>query len=185
MNGSGFKIREAREIPYGGQEKSFRKTFRNGGESRGMSTFRYAFVRMRNYVLFLLAYIAPSNKIRVILNRWKGVNIADGAYIGMCVFIDNAYPEYIYIEEEASVNAGVMLVAHFNPKVHFKRVLQARVEPIVIKRGAIVAIRAIVMPGVTVGENAIIAAASVAYEDAEEKTLYRGNPAKKVGKVKI
>lgn len=185
MKSSQFEIREGKAIPYGGQEKSFKKTFHNGGESRGMSSFKYAFIRMRNYVLFLLAYIAPSNRLRVMLNRWKGVNIADGAYVGMCVFIDNAYPEYIYIEEEASINAGVMLIAHFNPKPHFKRVLQSRVEPIIIKKGAIVAIRAIIMPGITVGENAIVAAASVVCEDVEEKTLVRGNPAKKVGKVKI
>jgi len=184
-NSEHFQIREAKSIPYGGQEKSLRKTFRNGGQSREMSSIKYAWIRFRNYFLFWTAYVAPSNKLRVALNRWKGVNIAEGAYIGTGVFIDNAYPEYIYIEEDASINAGVMLIAHFNPKPHFKRVLQSRVEPIVIKKGAIVAIRAILMPGVTIGENAIVAAASVVYEDVEEKTLVRGNPAKKIGKVKI
>jgi acetyltransferase-like isoleucine patch superfamily enzyme len=172
MKSRNFVIKEGKKIPY-------------GGEKRENQNFLYNLRRLRNYVLFLLAYFAPSNKIRVALNRCKGVNVADGAYIGMCVFIDNMYPEYIYIEEKASVNAGSMLIAHFNPNIHFKRVLQARVESIVIKKGAIVAIRAIIMPGVTVGENAIVAAASVVCEDVEEKTLVRGNPAKKVGKVKF
>jgi len=172
MESSQFKIREGKAIPYGLEKREKQSSF-------------YFLIRLRNYLLFLLAYIAPSNKVRVALNRWKGVNIANRAYIGMMVFIDNMYPEYIYIEEEASVNAGSMLIAHFNPTVRFKRVLQARVEPIVIKKGAIIAIRSIIMPGITVGENAIVAAASVVCEDVEEKTLVRGNPAKKVGKVKI
>jgi len=185
MNSSQFKIREGKAIPYGGQEKSFKKTFRNGGESRGMGSFKYAFIRVRNYVLFLLAYVAPSNRLRVMLNRWKGVNIADDAYIGMCVFIDNAYPEYIYIEENVSISAGAMLVAHFNPKSHFNRLLRARVEPIVIKKGAMVALRAIIMPGVTIGENAIISAATVVDKDVSEFTIVKGNPMVKVTDFKI
>jgi len=172
MKSSQFDIREGQKIPY-------------GGEQREEQSPLYAIKRIRNYLLFWLAYIAPSNKIRVTLNRWKGVNIADGAYIGTGVFIDNMYPQYVYIEEKASVNAGAMLIAHFNPYAHFKGALLARVEPIVIKRGALVAIRAIVMPGVTVGECAIVAAGYVVTEDVAPKTLVRGNPAKLVGKVKI
>jgi acetyltransferase-like isoleucine patch superfamily enzyme len=177
MKSSEFIIKEAMAIPYGGQEKSYKKTFRNGGESRGMSSFKYGYIRIRNYFIFLLAYIAPSNRIRVALNRWKGVNIADGAYIGMCVFIDNAYPEYIYIEEDASVNSGSELVAHFNPMQHFERILDARVAPIVIKKRAIVAVKCVVMPGVTVGENAIVSAMSAVYDNVPPNTIVRGNPA--------
>lgn len=167
-----FEIKDGKKISYG------------WGKQENQS-IGYKLKRLRNYLLFLLAYFAPSNKLRITLNRWKGVNIADKAYIGMMVFIDNMYPEYIYIEEDASVNAGAMLIAHFNPNIRFKKVLLARVEPIVIRRGAIVAVRSIVMPGVTIGENAIVAAASVVTEDVEEKTLVRGNPAKKIGRIKI
>lgn len=185
MKSADFVIKEGKKVPYGDQVKNFKQTFKNGGKSRGMSAFRYAWIRIRNYFIFLLAYVAPSNRIRVALNRWKGVNIADGAYIGMFVFLDNAYPEYIYIEEKASINAGSMLITHFNPYEIYKKVLQARVEPIVIKKGAIIAVRSIVMPGVVVGENAIVSAASVVYDHVEEKTLVRGNPAIKVGRIKL
>jgi acetyltransferase-like isoleucine patch superfamily enzyme len=185
MKSCDFEIKEGKEVPYGDQVKSFKQTFKNGGNSRGVSSFRYAWIRIRNYFIFLLAYIAPSNRIRVGLNRWKGVNIADGAYVGMFVFFDNAYPDYIYIEEDASINAGSMLITHFNPKEIYKKVLQARVDPIVIKKGAIVAVRSIIMPGVVVGVNSIVSAMSVVYENVEEKTLVRGNPAKKIGKIKL
>jgi len=172
MKSEKFIIREGKKIPYGGEKKD-------------KKSFFYVFVRLKNYLLFLLAYFAPSCKIRVTLNRWKGVNIAKNVYIGTGVFIDNMYPEYIYIEEFASVNAGSMLIAHFNPYQHFRCVLQARVEPIVIKKGAIVAVGSIINPGVTVGEYSIVAAGSVVNDDVEPKTLVRGNPAKKIGKIKI
>lgn len=181
MKSSLFKIRDAKQIPFSGEKQSLK----GGAKDHGKNIFIYTLTRLRNYIISMVAYSAPSNKLRVILNRWKGVNIADNAYIGMRVFIDNAYPEFIYIYENAAVNAGSMLLTHFNPKKHFSRTLQARVMPVVIKKGAIVAVCSIINPGVTIGENAIVAAGSVVYDDVEDAILVRGNPAKKVGRIRI
>ncbi len=78
-----------------------------------------------------------------------------------------------------------MLIAHFNPLIKFKDVLQAKVSPVIIKKGAIIAVKCIILPGVVIGENAIVSAGSVVSEDVEARTLVRGNPAKKVGRIKI
>lgn len=180
-----FQIPPEKSVPYLDQEKSFIKTFRNGGKSRGMHPFLYAIKRIVNYLLFILAYIAPSNAIRVKLNKWKGVNIGENVYIGMFVFIDNAYPEYVFIEDEAAVNAGCMLITHFNLKKHFEPIVLARVAPVLIKKGAMVAVRSILLPGITVGEYAMVSAASVVNENVEPYTLVRGNPAKKITKYKL
>ena len=180
-----FNIPLEKAVPFLDQVKSYIKTFQNGGKSRGINPFLYAIRRVRNYVLFILAYTSPSNIIRVKLNRWKGVNIGKNVYIGMFVFVDNAYPEYIFIEDQASVNAGCMLIAHINLKKHFEPIMLARVSPIIIKEGAMVAIRSIILPGVTVGKYAIVSAASVLSEDVEPYTMVRGNPAKKVAKYKL
>lgn len=141
--------------------------------------------KIKNTLLLLLAYACPSVKLRISLHRLRGVNIGKGCYIGMFCFIDNLYPEYIYIENGVSVNAGSMLVTHFNPSIRFKRILQAKVSPIIIKEGAIVAVKCVILPGVIIGENAIVSAGSVVNEDVEAYTLVRGNPAKKVGRVKL
>ena len=135
--------------------------------------------------MLIIAYSFPLSKIRITLHRYRGVNIGKGCYIGMFCFIDNLYPEYIYIEDGASINAGSMLVAHFNPSIRFKRILQAKVSPIIIKSGAMVAVKCVILPGVIIGENSIVSAGSVVNEDVEACTLVRGNPAKKVGRIKI
>lgn len=185
-NSDEFIIRKAHAIPYGGgQESNMQKLIHNNNNGKRVNPLLYGLKRLRNYICFALAYIAPSNKIRIVLNRWKGVNIAKGAYIGMCVFIDNAHPEYIYIEENVSVNAGCMLVAHFNPMIHFRRTVLAKVDPIIIKKGAMLGLRAIINPGVTIGEYSMVAAGSVVYRNVEPKTIVRGNPAVEVGKVRI
>lgn len=177
-----FVIKEEKQIPYGDQVNSILKTLLNGGNSRGLNPLIYGLKRFSNYLLMMLAYIMPFNAVRIRLNKWKGVNIGNNVYIGMFVFLDNAYPEYIYIEDNAAINAGSMLVAHFNLKKHFESLIIARVSPIVIKEGAMIAVRSIILPGVTVGEYAMVSAASVVSENVEAYTLVRGNPAVRIAK---
>lgn len=166
-----FVYKVEKEIPY--YEQTQKRTF-------------YEKIRkIKNTILLLIAYACPSSKLRILFHRLRGVNIGKGCYIGMFCFIDNLYPEYIYIEDGATVNTGTMLIAHFNPLIRFKRVLQAKVSPIVIKEGAIIAVKCIILPGVIVGESAIVSAGSVVIEDVEARTLVRGNPAKKVSRINI
>jgi len=163
--------RQEKDIPY--YEQTQKRTFFEKAR------------KIRNTLLLLLAYVCPSVKIRIILHRLRGVNIGKGCYIGMFCFIDNLYPEYIYIKDGASINTGTMLIAHFNPLIRFKDVLQAKVSPIIINEGALVAVKCVILPGVIIGESAIVSAGSVVMEDVEARTLVRGNPAKKVTRIKI
>lgn len=185
MNKTIFKIRPSKNIPYYDQDKSLLKTLKNGGKSRGVHPIIYALRRIRNYVLLMIAYVSPLNRVRVSMHRWRGVNIGQNVYIGMFCFLDNAYPEFIYIEDDASVNAGSMIIAHFNLKQHFADLIEARAEPVVIKEGAIIAIRGIILPGVTVGVKSIVSAGSVVNKNVPDYTLVTGNPAKKVTSYKL
>ena len=163
--------REEKDIPF--YEQSQKRTF--------LERIR----KIKNTILLLLAYSCPSVKLRILIHRLRGVNIGKGCYIGMFCFIDNLYPEYIYIEDGVGVNAGSMLIAHFNMSMRFKNALQAKVSPIIIKEGALIAVKCVILPGVIIGKNAIVSAGSVVNEDVEPNTLVRGNPAKKVGRIRI
>ena len=178
-------IRAPKEIPYYDQEGSLIRSMKNGAKSRGIHPLRYAFRRFRNYLLLMVAYILPVNTFRIRLHKWRGVNIGKNVYIGMLCFLDNAYPEYIYLEEECSINAGSMIISHFNLKSHFKNIIPATAEPVVIKKGAILAVRSIVLPGVTVGTCSIVSAGSVVNRPVPDYTLVAGNPAKKVTSLKV
>lgn len=178
-------IRAPREIPYYDQQGGLISSIRNGAKSRGIHPVRYAFRRFRNYLLLMLAYFSPVNRVRVALHKWRGVNIGKNVYIGMLCFLDNAYPEFIYLEEDCSINAGTMIIAHFNLKSHFKNIIPAMAESVIIKKGAILAVRSIVLPGVTVGTCSIVSAGSVVNRSVPDYTLVAGNPAKKVTTLKL
>jgi len=55
-------------------------------------------------------------------------------------------------------------------------------KPITIKDGAWVAARAIILPGVTIGEGAVVGAGAVVAKDVEPWMVVVGNPARVVGK---
>lgn len=51
-------------------------------------------------------------------------------------------------------------------------------KPILIKRNAWIGAAAIILPGVTIGENSIVAAGAVVTKDVPDNTIVGGNPAK-------
>lgn len=53
-------------------------------------------------------------------------------------------------------------------------------RPVYIRRGAFLGIRAAILPGVTVGENAYVGAGAVVTHDVPPRTLVLGNPARPV-----
>ncbi|MDR3287228.1 MAG: acyltransferase [Prevotellaceae bacterium] len=166
MKSSDFIIREGKAIPY--YEETQKRTF--GQKTR----------KIKNTLLMLLAYACPTAKVRICLHRWRGVSIGKNVYVGLFCFLDNLYPEYIYIEDNASINAGSTILTHFNPMKRYALIFQAKVEPVVIKEGAIVAVKSVILPGVSVGKNAVVSAGSVVEKDVPDYTLVKGNPAKKV-----
>lgn len=141
-------------------------------------TFIQFIKKVKITVLGTMAYRCNVNRLRIQFHRWRGVTIGKKVYIGHHCSFDNLHPEYIYIEDNASINAGCMILTHFNPMKRFAPVMSARVSPVVIEEGAIIAVRSIVLPGVTIGQNAIVAAGSVVDKDVPAYTLVRGNPAK-------
>lgn len=159
-------IRKEKDIPY--------------YEDTQKRTFVQKIRKIKNTVLMLMAYACPSNGLRIKLHRMRGVTIGKKVYLGMFCFLDNLYPEYIYIDDNASVNAGTMILTHFNPMKQYAPILKARVAPVVIHKKAIVAVRSVLLPGVSIGESAIVSAGSVVEKDVPDYTLVRGNPAKKV-----
>lgn len=144
-------------------------------------TFKQKLRKVRNTIYMLLAYMCPNNKMRQWLHRRRGVHIGKNVYIGMFCFFDNLHPEYIYIEDNVAVNAGTMILTHFNPMQHLSAIFQARVAPVLIKNGTMVAVRSTIMPGVCIGKNAIVSAGSVVEKDVPNYTIVKGVPAKIVG----
>ena len=59
--------------------------------------------------------------------------------------------------------------------------LQLITKPITIGKNAFIGARAMILPGVSIGNQAIVGAMSVVSKDVPDHQIVAGNPAKKIG----
>jgi len=177
---SQFEIPAPFSIPYFDHGSNIGETIKNSSQRRKMNPLYFVYRKIRNIILFQLAYFCPLNSWRVKMNRWRGVHIGKNVYIGLQCSIDNAYPEYVFLEDNCALANEVTVVAHSNPFQHFEGVIEAKVAPVVVRKGAWVSIRATLLGGADIGEYAIVSAASVVSKKVQDYTMVVGNPAKKV-----
>lgn len=174
-----FEIQEERSIPFYGGDQKLGDAVRSAGARRNMGPVRFAFRKIKNIILARMSYFCPLNGWRVKFNRWRGVHVGKNVYIGMHCVIDNAYPEFVYIEDDVSLAGEVTVIAHMNPYPHFEGVIEPKVAPVVIRKGAWVGVKSAILCGAKVGEYAIVSAGSVVDKDVKPCTIVTGNPARK------
>lgn len=167
------KVRAARPVPRSWQVK---RLLWAGVE---MTLFRWSFHTFNNWRGLLLrlfgARIAPGCTIRRTSRVYYPWNLTVGAVsaIGDRVEIYNLGP--VTIGDRVTVSQEAYLCAGTHD--YRQRSMPLLTPPITIKDDAWVCARAFVGPGVTVGEGAIVGAASVAMRDVPDWTIVAGNPA--------
>lgn len=126
-----------------------------------------------NTVLWNIAYRSALNGVRIWCHRMRGCHIGKGVYIGRYCFLDNMYPEFIYIHDGASINAESMILTHFNPFPVWKGIFNAEVKPVVIGKDAIISVRVTLLPGVHIGERAVISSGLTIEKDIPDCHIVR------------
>lgn len=109
------------------------------------------------------------------INYGKHTKIGKNVFINFdCVFLDLGG---ITIEDNVLIAPKVSLLSEGHPVSPAER--QTLVPgPIHLKKGAWIGAGATILPGVTVGENAIVAAGAVVSKDVPDNTVVGGIPAK-------
>ena len=107
----------------------------------------------------------------------KNIRVGRDVFINhSCEFMDRGG---ITLEDRVLVGPKVNLITINHPVQPSQR-RSTFCAPIVIKRNAWIGAAASVMPGVTIGENAIVAANAVVTEDVPANTIVGGIPAKMI-----
>jgi acetyltransferase-like isoleucine patch superfamily enzyme len=108
-------------------------------------------------------------------NFGQFINIGKNVFINhACSFLDLGG---ITIEDQVLIGPRVNLVTENHPADPAER-RSIITKPIVIKRNAWISANATILPGVTIGENAIVAAGAVVSKDVPANTIVGGIPAK-------
>ena len=115
-------------------------------------------------------------KLRVSRLRLKGYDIPYSAIIEGSVLLDKLYPRGIHVGENTLVAGGVTILSHD----HCKRVgnNQPYLVDTFIGKNCFIAVGAIILPGVKIGDEVIVGAGAVVTKDVPSNCVVAGNPAK-------
>lgn len=121
-------------------------------------------------------------KLRPMLNRWRGVKIGKFVAISDNTIIGLTYPEDIEIGDHCRISANVVLEEHGRDLSKYrvgKSILDLEVyrKKIVIEDYVHIGIGAIILPGVRIGKGSVVGAGSVVRSSVPEYSLVVGNPA--------
>lgn len=93
--------------------------------------------------------------------------------------------DYIEIGENAAIGTNVVITdSDFHSLDEYERLdpdlneKNTKSFPVIIKKGAFVGMRSIILKGVTIGEGSVIGAGSVVTKSVPSKQVWAGNPAK-------
>jgi acetyltransferase-like isoleucine patch superfamily enzyme len=124
--------------------------------------------------------IGDDSKIGTFVEIQKGVKIGSRCKISSHTFIC----EGVTLEDEVFVGHHVVFTNDRYPRATTGGALQTEADweciPTVVKRGASIGSGAVLLCGITIGENALIGAGSVVTRDVPAGATVAGNPARVV-----
>ncbi len=113
-----------------------------------------------------------------------GLRVGASCYLGRGVRLDLA--ERVTLADHVTLGDEVLILTHTNvgyANHPLQDVFPPSQAPVVIERGAYLGARALVLPGVTIGSEAFVAAGAIVTRDVAPGDIVRGQPADVVGTV--
>ncbi|MFB6251211.1 MAG: DapH/DapD/GlmU-related protein [Halobellus sp.] len=127
-----------------------------------------------NYVLVLIARVVPSLRLRNWALRRLGVTLGTGVSWGLEATPDVFWPELITLGDHAVVGYDSVLLCHEFLQDEY------RTGEVAVGERAMIGAKAVILPGVRIGENAQVAANSLVTRDVPPGTTVAGIPAEPV-----
>lgn len=136
------------------------------------------------------AILEPFNprKLRPVFLKKLGCKVGKDVYVGDDVRVDLSHADMITIEDHVHIADACRLLCHQRDLSHYCKgddyaQLGYHIKPIILKKGCLLGMETFVMPGVTVGEGAIVGAGSLVTKDIPAWTVATGRPAKVVREI--
>ncbi|SHE34689.1 Acetyltransferase (isoleucine patch superfamily) [Fodinibius roseus] len=164
------------------------------GQVSFWTVLKKTLLKLRN--AFLLKYCTNSvllssinaRSIRPKIWRKIGCKVGEGVFIGADCMPDSSNSSLIEIEDGVHIAARSIILCHqrdmskYFADEDYGKLPYVR-QKVHLKKGCLIGTQSIVMPGVTVGEGAIVGAFSLVTKDIPDWTIAIGRPAKVVKKV--
>lgn len=142
---------------------------------------------LKQKLLAMVARVTLHRGLRIWLYRQMGVNIGKDCVVEMYAYLDDQFPELIFFEDHSGPSRHVIIVCHDDvaakaePGESAGTAFEARhgfVAPVRLESHSGIGTGAILLPGITVHEGAIVGAGAVVTRDVPPYTLVGGVPAR-------
>lgn len=143
----------------------------------------FGLIRLKDHWFNNWSMRAPWGGVRKWLQRKRGVKIGKNVHWGTHVVVDYPYPNFVVVEDGASISGNDYLLAHCKPLAYHDGCSESYVAPVIVHKNAWIAVNVTILPGVEIGEGAIVSAGSVVSKDIPPFTVANGNPAKVVADI--
>lgn len=128
---------------------------------------------LENFVqrfLHKLAQSAPGgSSLRPQLHKWRGVKIGENVWISQQVYIDELHPEAVTIGDNSTIGLRTSIFTHFYWGE--KRSID-HAGPVTIGRDVFIGPHCLILPGVTIGDGAVVKGGTVVSRNVPPQTLW-------------
>jgi acetyltransferase-like isoleucine patch superfamily enzyme len=129
-----------------------------------------------------LALISPGGAtVRPALQRWRGVSIGKGVWLGLYVYIDDLHPAALSIGDNCSIGLRTSILTHFywGPRRATSN------GKVVIENDVFVGPHCVILPNVRIGEGSVITAGTVVSRNVPPHTYWGTPPAEGLAEVSV
>lgn len=164
-------------------EEEYGQVTLSGVVSKFFACYYHALLQsMMDWVIF--APIA-ARKVRPFLLRRMGAKVGKGVFIGDHVAFDLNHTDMIIVDDYAHIASGSRILCHQRNLSNYRvgdnyANFGYKIQNVHLCKGCLVGMTCMVMPGVTIGEGALVAAGSFVNKDIPAWTVAVGRPAKVV-----
>lgn len=127
-----------------------------------------------NWLCTFPAKLSPSFRLKNVLYRMAGAKVGKHVSIGYNAQFDVIFPHLIEIHDDAIVGYGTTILCH----EYLNR--EYRTGKVVVGKGATVGANCLILPGVTIGEGAVVSGMSLVNSDVPAGAFYGGVPAREL-----
>jgi acetyltransferase-like isoleucine patch superfamily enzyme len=133
-------------------------------------------------LLHLLAFFFPlGNNLRPQFHRLRGVKVGKNVWISKLVYIDEIHPEAVSIGDNSTIGFRTTIYAHtyFGPR---KPGIEGKV---VIGNNVFIGPHCLILPNVTIGDNAVIKGGSVISRSIPADSMWGPPAVEMIAKVTV
>jgi acetyltransferase-like isoleucine patch superfamily enzyme len=134
---------------------------------------------VRNFIIIYIARFMPWFKLKNALYRLVGIKTWPNTAVGLMAMMDIIFPELITIGDNTIIGYNTTILCHEY------LVNEWRKGEVVIGKNVMIGANSTILPGITIGDNAVVSACSLVNKDVAPNTVVGGVPIRELRQAKI